>query len=190
MNHGWLYTPGKYVCNTGGIANDPEYQLWTQLKQRCNPSFWIGNPSYEGTTASSEFMNFQSFAEWCNSQIGFASHYQLDKDLLVKGNKHYSRNTCVFLPMKLNCLIRLNKYRRGDLPIGVSWNTAKKKYQSTMKVGGLNIFVGRFNTIEETFFAYKTAKEDCIKKEASSYQSMIDPKAYQALLDFKINIDD
>ena len=47
----------------------------------------------------------------------FPSHdIVLDKDILVKGNKKYSEDTCCFVPVELNNLFTLNKAKRGELP--------------------------------------------------------------------------
>ena len=43
----------------------------------------------------------------------------LDKDILCKGNKIYSRDTCVFVPQRINSLFTKCDNARGDNPIGV-----------------------------------------------------------------------
>jgi hypothetical protein len=49
----------------------------------------------------------------------------LDKDILYKGNKIYSPDTCVFVPQEINALFVKNDANRGDLPIGVFYTLTK-----------------------------------------------------------------
>lgn len=68
-------------------------------------------PSYEG--CFSTFTDFQDFAEWCQNQIGYNKPgFQLDKDILLKGNKEYGKKTCCFVPQRLNALILNSKATR------------------------------------------------------------------------------
>ena len=60
-------------------------------------------------------------------KIGFDNHgngnpFQLDKDLLVKGNKVYNESTCVFLPKEINSVLTKSTASRGDYLIGVCWS--------------------------------------------------------------------
>ena len=43
----------------------------------------------------------------------------LDKDILIKGNKIYSQDTCIFVPKAINSLFTNRKRFRGEYPIGV-----------------------------------------------------------------------
>lgn len=47
-----------------------------------------------------------------------------------------------------------------------------------------------FDTIEEAFNAYKKAKEEYLKYLADKYQDTLSEKVYNAIKNFKINIDD
>ena len=58
----------------------------------------------------------------------------LDKDILIKGNKIYSPQTCCFVPENLNSLITKNDSIRNNLPIGVSWDKKKNKFISTCSI--------------------------------------------------------
>jgi len=50
--------------------------------------------------------------------------------------------------------------------------------------------LGCFSTAKEAFLAYKNFKESYIKQVAEQYKSQIDPRAYKALLEYEVNIDD
>ena len=56
--------------------------------------------------------------------------YHLDKDILVKGNKVYSPETCCFVPQEINSLLVTSVRSRGDQPIGVSYNKLTQKYEA------------------------------------------------------------
>lgn len=55
---------------------------------------------------------------------------------------------------------------------------------------GVQIKIGRFDTAENAFARYKLYKEDFIKDIAEQYKSKIPDKVYQAMLNWKIEIDD
>lgn len=76
---------GKTVVTTGG-------RYWVSMLKRCDPVGWhqAHNPTYKGVRHT--FENFSDFVEWASPQVGYhSSGFQLDKDLLVKGNKHIQR---------------------------------------------------------------------------------------------------
>ena len=76
---------------------------------------------------------------------------ELDKDLLVPGNRLYSPETCIFISKKLNNL--LGKKHKTDLPQGVT-RYSKAKYQAILN----GIKLGSYLTIEEASAVYKEAK--------------------------------
>jgi len=86
----------------------------------------------------------------------------LDKDLLVKGNKLYSPETCVFIPESLNCFILESEANRGEYPIGVYWDKEANKYKAqcnnpfTRKKESL----GRFLDPNEAYLAWKAKKHE------------------------------
>ena len=50
--------------------------------------------------------------------------------------------------------------------------------------------LGFFNTEIEAFNAYKQAKENYLKELANKWKSQIDERAYNALMNYEVNIDD
>lgn len=68
------------------------YSIWTDLKKRSRVCAGVVKhcPTYLGCSVSKEFEDFQFFANWCHAQIGYGiDGYEIDKDLLVFGNKEY-----------------------------------------------------------------------------------------------------
>ena len=170
-----------------------EYALWRNVLERCYSTKSLStHPTYTGCSVSENFKNFQWFAEWCNNQIGFREvNFNLDKDLLVKGNKHYSEDTCVFLPRELNVLLTKRQNDRGDYPIGVYFFQKAGKFTSSVAIGGgLSRYLGIFSSEQEAFQAYKTAKEGFVKEQAELWKDKIDPRAYEALLNYTVEITD
>ena len=51
---------------------------------------------------------------------------EVDKDLLIPGNKVYGPDTCLMVRPIVNSWFKPNA-AKGELPRGVSWNTAWKK---------------------------------------------------------------
>ena len=116
------------------------------------------------------------------------------KDILIKGNKVYSPDTCVFVPSFINKLFTKNQNVRGELPVGVCFNKANKKYQANLSVfkdgKKTKKHLGCFNTVNEAFEVYKQAKEEYIKEVADNYKDKIPVKLYEAMYSYEVDIDD
>ena len=53
-----------------------------------------------------------------------------------------------------------------------------------------NKYLGLFNTELEAFYAYKQAKETYIKEVANKWKDQIDPRVYNALMKYEVEITD
>jgi len=186
----------KYPANKDGKLVK-EYDLWHCMLRRCTEKFWEGYQTYTGTTCSENFKNYNYFYEWCNTQVGFGNTdekgkvWQLDKDLLVKGNKLYSEDTCVFVPHRLNSLLLKCDTTRGEYPVGVYLEKENNKFRARSKgEGNKRQHLGYFNTPQEAFQAYKTFKEALIKDVANEYKNQLDPRVYEALMNYEVNEND
>ena len=170
-----------------------EHVLWSNMLERCyNDVYKKQRPTYEGCEVSDNFKSYEYFYEWCNEQIGFGNQdWHLDKDLLVKGDKVYSEDSCVFLPQEINSLLVKSNASRGEHLIGVCWDKVKKAFKAQVgKNKGKSEYLGYFNTELEAFNAYKEAKESFIKEQAEKWKGKIDERAYNALVNYTVNIDD
>ena len=79
---------------------------------------------------------------------------------------------------------------RGDLPIGVCFDKNRGKYRAAIKMCGKHINLGRFECKFEAFQAYKVAKEGYLKELAEKWKGKIDDRAYEALMNYEVDIDD
>ena len=176
-----------------GRKGTKEYVLWKDVLRRCySDSSKKKRPTYEGCEVSDNFKSFEYFYEWCNKQVGFGVEgFELDKDLLIKGNKVYSENTCIFLPQEINKVLTKRTASRGEYLIGVYWCNTKKVFVARVnKNKGKQEHLGYFKTELEAFNAYKQAKEAFIKEQANKWKGKIDERAYEALMNYQVNIDD
>lgn len=178
--------------NMGKSYETREYHLWKNMIKRCfHKEFKEKHLCYREVTLAPEWLNFQTFAEWCNNQVGFSNVddegfvFQLDKDLLAKDNKVYNPERCLFLPRHINALFA--KRANSKLPVGVCYCTYTDKYLATItRLRSYSKKLGRFDTPEEAFLVYKKAKESYIKDIAEKYREVIHEKAYRALLNFTV----
>ena len=182
----------KYQAKINGVITK-EYDLWHSMLQRCySDSFKNKRPTYEGCEVSDKFKIYEYFYEWCQNQIGFSNQgWHLDKDLLIKGNKVYSEDSCVFIPQEINKVLVKSTASRGEHLIGVHWCKKGKAFKAQIsKNKGKREHLGYFKTEIEAFNAYKQAKENFIKEQANKWKSQIDERGYLALINYEVHIDD
>ena len=173
--------------------NTKEYEIWYSMLSRCyNDAYKKHRPTYEGCEVSENFKSYEYFYEWCHKQVGFGNQgWHLDKDLLVKGNKVYSEDSCVFIPQEVNSLLIKHEASRGEHLIGVCWCKRDKAFVAQInKNKGKHERLGSFKTEIEAFNAYKIAKEAFVKEQANKWKDKIDIRAYNALMNYTVEITD
>ena len=151
----------------------------------------INTPSYVDCTVLEKWRYLSNFKEWCEKQIGFGNEgLELDKDILVKGCKIYSEDTCAFVPAEINCALLSSKKVRGSFPQGVIYNSTKTRYRARIQRGYKWESLGTYDTPEEAFYVYKPVKEAHIKSLAEKWKDKIDHRVYEALMTWTIEITD
>jgi len=187
-----VYERGEHAGSFNGKQTSV-YALWAGMMERCySERKQKKSPTYIGCSVSEEFSNFQKFAEWCNNQVGFGiKGYHLDKDIIYKGNKQYNRESCAFVPREVNMLPLSRNAFRGEHPVGVYFHKRDGKFRAKCGLGaGAQRQLGHFSTPEEAFSAYKEVKEAYIKEVAEKYKDSIDPRVYQALMEWEVHFND
>ena len=182
---------GEYMTSVKSILNK-EYNHWYNMIKRCySKEFQNDNSSYMGCKMEEYLLNFQNFSEWIKSIYYEVPNevMEIDKDILIKGNKLYSRKTCIFVPQNINKIFTKRQNNRGKNPIGINDNG--NGFQARCNNGKGNIInLGTYSTQEEAFQVYKSYKENLIKQIADEYKSYIPRELYKAMYEYEVEIDD
>lgn len=158
----------------------PFYSVWHGMLNRCyNLNYQKTSPSYKGCTVCNEWLTFSNFKTWMINQDW--KEKQLDKDLLINGNKTYSPNACVFVTQEVNKLFT-NYNSKSLLPVGVTYSKKSKMYQANCSRNKKRIHLGTFKTSEIAFNAYKNFKYKLIAEIAEKQTEPL----RTALLNYKI----
>ena len=187
---------GKYIISEKGKLKK-EYIIWYDMLQRCyDPKYQERHPTYKGCKVEEYLLNFQHMGEWIENNYYEVSGEQmcLDKDILCKRNKVYSRDTCIFVPKRINSLFTKRDNSRGKNPIGVT-ELPDSNYQVHCNNGyGKSVCLGTYKTKKEAFQVYKQYKEKLIKEVIDSYEGKIPEPHYsrlrEAMYNYKVEIDD
>ena len=184
------------IRNENGELLD-SYICWKSMFERCySAKYQKKHQTYRGCYVCDDWLFYSNFKKWYDNNYYKIDNKttQLDKDILVKGNKVYSPDTCVFVPNFINTLFTKSQKSRGEFPIGVCFNKRDKKYQANLSVfkdgKKTRKHLGYFTTPEEAFESYKKAKEDYIKEVADNYKDKIPAELYQAMYDYEVDIND
>ena len=161
------------------------YKMWSRMLERCYSDKWhVKKPSYIECTVHEKWHNLQNFAEWFTKQKYCGVGYELDKDLLIKGNKVYGSDTCLLIPRKINSTINVANSSNTTGFVGVIRHFGK--YQSNITVNGKTRTLGTFNTPEEASAAYVKVKEQYVKDIAISKKEAICKKTFDALMKWSV----
>jgi hypothetical protein len=182
-----------------------EYVIWIQIINRCfEPKTKEKNPTYQDVTCCEEWLLYENFYEWLHSQENFdkwlnGERWSIDKDILVKGNKIYSPETCCLVPGYVNSLFVKKDANRGKFPIGVSYSKKEQRYKAIVSMGVLynnkkyDRSCGLYPTPEDAFYlGYKPTKERYIQRVAQEEfdKGNITKRCYEAMMNYEVEITD
>lgn len=182
----YLVSREKVVMQEDGTKNRvrvwscPFYKTWHSMINRCyGPGTQKRSPTYIGCTVHPDWHKFSEFKSWMERQD--YEGLQLDKDLLIFGNKEYGPDACVFVTQKVNSFILDAKNGRGDWPIGVYLRKDSNKFSAQCRsLDGEQAKLGVFDTPEEAHAAWVAFKLEQAKILAAEQE---DPRVAKALID-------
>lgn len=144
------------------------------------------SPQYRDCKMCDEWLDDkEAFYEWVveNYYRIDGERIDLDKDILVKGNKEYGPTTCVFAPHSINAFFENLTREPIYLP-------SLNKYRMNILIEGKTVNIGYYDTEEDAKKAFIKHKEAAILAKADLYKDRIPRKLYDAMVSWKIELSD
>jgi hypothetical protein len=161
------------------------YTDWQSILTRClSEKCHNRQPTYSNCTVCESWKYLSNFIKWVDSQPNNDWINCIpDKDLLYRGNKHYSATTVVYVNQELNKFVTDSARARGTHMIGVTHQPQGSKinpYVSRCANPFIknNTNLGRFKTELEAHKAWQAKKHECACKFADLQE---DPRVAEAL---------
>lgn len=161
----------------------PAFRAWSGMLNR---SYRDKNKhhsdAYYGVSVSSEWHSFMRFREWWTEN--HVDGWQLDKDLLIPGNKVYGPSSCIYVPGWINAFTIDSRAARGKYPIGVTIHVKTGKFQAncinhaTCKNG----YIGLFDSQGEAHEAWRKRKLE-IALVLKADMDRVDPRIYHGIVE-------
>ena len=148
------------------------WRTWSGIIRRTDnrDPKWLSQPGkehYADCTLDPRWYKLSVFKEWIEQWDDFENK-EIDKDLLIPGNRIYGPDTCLMVRHIVNAWFKPTI--KGDLPRGVSWNSSWKKGKSPnpyraqiTPIGGKRTALGVYATIEEASAVFEKARKEQIK---------------------------
>jgi hypothetical protein len=158
------------------------YITWTSMLQRCYSTKYNKRfPTYKGCTVDERWHNFQVFAAWFkeNYKTNKSIKLCLDKDILVKGNKSYSPETCCFVPEEINKIYTFRNAGDKKLPNGVQ--RIKNGFVVQISIKGKSTHVATCTTIEEASKFSINARNKYLLDTINEYKEYLTEEVYNIL---------
>jgi len=143
----------------GKMVTCPFYETWKSMLKRCySAKYQAKNPTYIGCEVVPEWLSFMTFRSWMVERDWQGR--ELDKDILVPGNKVYSPSTCVFVSDGLNKFTTDSGAARGEWPIGVYWHRQNGKFMAHCRnpFSGKQEYLGYFTCPDAAHEAWRSRK--------------------------------
>ena len=157
----------------------PYYHRWQAMLQRCYSKTSMSRRiKYRECFVCEEWLTFSNFKSWMEKQDWEGR--ELDKDLLIKGNKVYSPETCVFVSREINLFITECDAARGDYLIGVHKHSVNGTFVAQINLEGKRKNLGSFSTEIEAHRKWLTEKQKLAKLLA---EGQTDSRVANALIE-------
>lgn len=166
------------------------YATWIRMLERCfsDRRKNRGN-AYKDVTCCKDWLSLSKFYEDILAVENFDKLFEgwhLDKDILIKRNKTYSRYAVSIIPKDINNLLVAKHYKNTGLPQGVAFKSKDNVFVAQITMFNRRKHLGRFKCPNAAFSAYKFAKEAHIKVVANLWKDRIAMSVYDSLINWEI----
>lgn len=185
------YVNGKRKYNT--VWKCPYYAKWLGMLYRtCAEAYQKDKPTYRDKYVTSDWKYFSKFKAWMETQH-WEECLELDKDILIAGNKEYGPDSCCFVPRYINLALSMGSTSDSSLPVGVSLATRYVRkdgsslgdqYMARVNDSSSKTLVlGKFDNPEAAHKAWQEAKVVCLEELLTRYatEKFFDTKVAEAI---------
>ena len=176
---------GEFTSKKHALA----YAAWRDMLRRCYDSKVQDKmPTYVGCSVHLDWHNFQNFAKWYTRHDYYDMGYHLDKDLLIRGNKIYSKDTCSLVPARINTILTNLSSSKSKKLTGVTYQEDKGLFQARIRNSGIVRNLGFFETEIEAHNAYVKGKERIVKMVALEHRYDMEESVFKSLMDWRFEL--
>lgn len=148
------------------------WRTWSGIIRRTDnrDPKWINKQnkqSYVDCTLDPRWYKLSVFKEWIEQWDDFENK-EVDKDILIPGNKIYGPDTCLMVRPIVNAWFKPTI--KGDLPRGVCWNSSWRRGKSPnpyrtqiTPIGGKRTSLGCYDTVEEASAVFEKSRKEQIQ---------------------------
>lgn len=157
------------------------YRVWKDMLKRCySDSYKQKYPTYNGVHCDPNWLLFSNFLKDTeNMNNAFKDGFSLDKDLFGDGF-YYSKDTCCFLPNKINITLPMVSNKRLKSDTGVRF--MDKKYCVRITIDGKEINLGRYHSKDEAIAVSNSARKKYLRNLALEYKDVLSSTEYIKML--------
>lgn len=153
----------------------PAYYPWKSMLERCYCPLWHERkPQYINHEVCDDWLTFSVFDDWYNTNLPPGNKYLADVEYVLHSGVHknaiqYTPMTCFLIPKPLHALISNYSEKRGDLPVGVRRYKDGNRYRAVIKVKGVQVLLGVYQTLEDAALIYQKSRWHVISAWADYY---------------------
>lgn len=146
-----------------------------------------GNESYKDCKISDEWADPGNFTKWYDAN--YIDGWEIDKDLLGWEDKIYSKETCCFLPPRLNLfMVNLRGVFEGKYK-GWYYRERDGVFVATVSdTSNRKIHLGHFRTSDDAKIAYVNGKFRVLDSILIDYDKTLSPKIKDGFVSLKNKI--
>lgn len=163
-------------------SKTPSYRRWIGILSRCYSSTDnIKNFHYQDCYVCDEWLVFSNFKRWFDKQEaihGDLSMLEVDKDILIHGNKIYSPDSCLMVHRKVNAFFNDHRSASGKYKLGCYYQKEKGMFMARCgnPLSGKREYLGLFATEDRAHEAWRDRKReillDLINSEYVNYSQL------------------
>lgn len=172
-----------------GVVTPQSRRIWYGIMTRCNQKKRNEKDrAYWDCEICEGWKDYENFRVWFDRN--YIPGYQIDKDILKKGNKVYCPEYCCFVPREINLLVKTRGISATKYPPGVY--ITNKGFVAYISIKKKQTKLGLYDSAEAAFAKYKEEKEAHIRHVAQEYYdaNKIERRVYDALMNYKVEITD